>query len=190
VIHGLAEAYVKGEVPTLPRELRKFDAQFESDRAVFATGQMEIESEWGFTPDWEPCSWFDAWLRVKCDQVVHLETGECRIVDHKTGKSFGNEVPHLQQAQLYALAAFMRYPALNHIETEMRYLDEGKVTRKLWSRDRDCVRLLQQYTKRVNHMMIDQRYQANPTRMACRFCRYGSTTGSSACAHAIPWDSL
>lgn len=188
VIHRLCEEFVKGEIEELPRELRKFEEQFLEDRDSFFQGVMEVEQEWGFDADWETCSWFEAWLRVKCDQVHHLAEHELRVTDHKTGKSFGNEVPHLQQAQLYALAAFMRYPKVEAIETEMRYLDEGKRKLKLWSRDKDCVRLLAQYTKRQLPYQVDTVFKPNPNRMNCRFCRYGVTNGSSACAHAVPWE--
>ena len=188
VVHRLCEEFVKGGIDELPRELRKFEEQFWEDRDAFIAGTMEVEQEWGFDQDWEQCSWYEAWLRVKCDQVHHLAEHELRITDHKTGKKFGNEVPHLQQAQLYALSAFMRYPKVESIETEMRYLDEGKRTLKLWSRDKDCARLLAQYTKRVGFYQVDSILKPNPNRMNCKYCRYGVTNGSSACAHAIPWE--
>lgn len=184
-VHRLCEEYVKGEIDELPRDLRKFEEQFVSDRECYLTGAMELEQEWGYDQDWQQASWFEAWLRVKCDQVVHLSDTELRIVDYKTGKRFGNEVPHLQQAQLYALAAFMRYPNIESIETEMRYLDHGEVTRKLWSRAKDCVRLLEQYTKRVRWMQIDNVFKPNPNKMNCRWCKYGISNGSNACGHAV-----
>lgn len=188
-IHALAERFVRGELDRLPAELRRFEQEFEDERQMWVAGTIEVESEWGFTPDWEPVGWFDAWLRVKCDQVQHLENS-LSIVDHKTGKSFGNEVPHLQQAQLYALAGFMRYPEINVIETVMRYLDEGKSTRKLWSRDKDCIRLLNQYRKRVSYLMDDRILKPKANRMNCRFCRYSTNdTGSGACAFAVPWET-
>lgn len=188
IIHRLAEQYVKGEIDELPRELRKFETQFEEDRNAFFEGKLEVESEWGFDPDWNQCSWFDAWLRVKCDQVHHYDAISLCITDHKTGKRFGNEVPHLQQAQLYALAAFMRYPKVDHIQTVMRYLDHGEVTCRLWDRDKDCVRLMQQYEKRVRWLQMDTVFKPNPNRMNCRFCRYGISNGSGACGSAIPWE--
>jgi hypothetical protein len=188
IIHRLCEEFVKGEIEEVPRELRKFEEQFWEDRDSFFEGKMEVEQEWGFTQDWEQCNWFEAWLRVKCDQVLHLAEHELRITDHKSGKKFGNEVPHLQQAQLYALSAFMRYPKVEAIETEMRYLDEGKRTLKLWSRDKDCVRLLAQYNKRVGFFQVDTILKPNANRMNCKYCRYGVTNGSSACAHAVPWE--
>lgn len=188
IIHRMAEQYVKGEIDSLPRELRKFEEQFEEDRASYTEGKLEVESEWGFDPDWEQTNWFDAWLRVKCDQVLHISPSETRVTDHKTGKRFGNEVPHLQQAQLYALATFVKYPDVNYIETEMRYLDLGEQTKKLWSRDKDCVRLMGQYMKRVGWMQRDTVFKANPNRMNCRWCRYGTSNGSGACGSAITWE--
>lgn len=188
IIHRLAEQYVKGEIEELPRELRKFEEQFEEDRNAFFEGKLEVESEWGFNTDWNDCSWFEAWLRVKCDQVLHISDTEARVTDHKTGKRFGNEVPHLQQAQLYALATFMRYPTVDHIETEMRYLDLGEQTKKLWSRDKDAVRLMQQYSKRASWLQNDRLFKANPNKMNCRWCRYGTSNGSGACGFAITWE--
>lgn len=184
----MAEQYVKGEIEELPRELRKFETQFEEDRNAFFEGKLEVESEWGFDIEWEPCNWYDAWLRVKCDQVLHISDTEARVTDHKTGKRFGNEVPHLQQAQLYALATFMRCPSVDYIETEMRYLDHGEVTKRLWSRDKDCVRLMEQYIKRARWLQLDRVFKPNPNRMNCRFCRYGISNGSGACGSAIAWE--
>ena len=188
IIHRLAEQYVKGEIEELPRELRKFETQFEEDRNAFFEGKLEVESEWGFTYEWEPCSWFEAYCRIKCDQVLHISDSEARVTDHKTGKRFGNEVPHLQQAQLYALATWVKYPMVDHIETEMRYIDLGETTKRLWSRDKDCIRLMDQYIKRVSWMQRDNVFKPNPNRMNCRWCRYGISNGSGACGSAIPWE--
>lgn len=188
IIHRLAEQYVKGEIEELPRELRKFETQFEEDRNAFFEGKLEVESEWGFTYEWEPCSWFDAYCRIKCDQVLHISDSEARVTDHKTGKRWGNEVGHMDQAALYALGTFMRYPKVDAIETEFRYLDVGEQTKRLWSRDKDCIRLMQRYEKRVQWLQMDKTFKPKPTRMACHWCRYSNNeVGSGACGYSVPW---
>ena len=92
-IHGLAEQYVKGELGELPKELQKFASQFEELHKLFADGKVEVEGEWGFTLDWETTGWMEhnTWARVKLDVIVHETETSARVIDHKTGKKFGNE---------------------------------------------------------------------------------------------------
>lgn len=184
-IHLAAEEYVKGIRDTVAKELLKFEEQLNDDRALYTEGLMSCEDEWGFNRDWEICDWSNAWLRVKCDQFVALEADSARVVDWKSGKSFGNEVPHMQQAQLYALAAFLRYPVLQFVQTDFRYVDENKTKRRDFNRSSDFDRLIRNFAQRAGKMMVDDQCRPKPSRVSCKWCRYGSSKGSGACGWAI-----
>ena len=98
-IHKLAEDFVKAEIGELPPELGKFDDQFHELRHLFAEAKVELEGEWGFSIEWEPVGWMvpQTWARIKLDALVHQDETCARVIDFKTGKKFGNEIPHAQQ---------------------------------------------------------------------------------------------
>ena len=49
------------------------------------------------------------------------------VIDFKTGKRWGNEVKHAQQAQLYALGTALRYDEVQKIYTELWYVDQDEL---------------------------------------------------------------
>ena len=192
LVHTAAEQYVKGELSELPRELRKFAEQFEKDRELYAEGKLIVEEPWGFDKDLVPCDWHDdnVWLRMKLDQLVLLDGEKAlRVVDLKTGKRYGNELKHVQQGQLYMIGAFLRYADAALVEVVFRYLDEGKESKRVYTR-RDVDRFLPRWLERARAMTENTMYKAKPNRMVCRFCDYGVTNGSGACPYAVPWDVL
>ena len=189
LVHEAAESFVRGTLSLLPPELHRFKPQFEELKAHFNEGAATVEEEWGFDFDWGVTSYNapDVWLRVKTDAFIRIDDGAAVIIDWKTGKSFQNAVPHMQQAQLYALTAMMKYPDVQAVETRFAYLDEGKTTKKLFTRE-DLPRLLANYERRSTTMFTDVECKPKPNRMNCRFCKYGVTNGSDACGFAIPWE--
>ena len=126
-IHNEAEAFIKGETDKLIPELSKYKNLFAELRAEFNTGVMYIEEEWGYTSKWGVTGYFspDTWLRVKLDAaVMHSET-DATLYDWKSGKKFGNEMKHAQQAMLYAIAAFKRFDTLQHVTIKFVYVDHN-----------------------------------------------------------------
>jgi len=71
-IHQEAEDYVlsKGDFTT---NLRHFKADLTALREHANKGRVTCEEEWGFDRDWKPTDWKRAWLRLKCDAVLHLD---------------------------------------------------------------------------------------------------------------------
>ena len=112
VIHQEAEDYVNGTLGEFPDTLKKFKDNFEELRNGFINAQVELEGDWGFDTEWQAVGWNDknTWARVKLDALVHQDETSARVIDYKTGKKWGNEIAHSQQALLYAIATFMRYP--------------------------------------------------------------------------------
>ena len=103
-IHEQAEHYVAGTLGEMPDTLNKFTKQFEHLRKLYNDSKVELEGEWGFTIEWEACHWMakDVWARIKLDAIVHENDTSARVIDYKTGRQFGNEIAHGQQALTYA----------------------------------------------------------------------------------------
>lgn len=177
-IHQEAEDYVSGLIGDLPKSLKKFDSEFLQLRNLYEAGKVEVEGDWGFTLDWEPCGWMapDVWARVKLDVLVMEDDKSARVIDHKTGKHWGNEVPHSQQALLYAIAAFLRYPSLQYSMTEMWYLDHGKTMKKAYSREQAMIFLPSQYQRAIT-MTTATEFEPSPNKQTCRFCSFKDTQG-------------
>ena len=126
-IHDQAERYVDGTLGEFPDTLSKFTTQFKDLKTMYDDGKVELEGEWGFTIEWEACHWMakNVWARIKLDAIVHEDDTSARVIDYKTGRQFGNEISHGQQALTYAIGSFLRYPDLQHVQTELWYLDHG-----------------------------------------------------------------
>lgn len=176
-IHQQAEDYVNGTLGEFPDTLAKFKTQFEELRELFIEAKVELEGEWGFTLDWEPTGWLvgDTWARIKLDALVNEDETSARVIDYKTGKKWGNEIPHGQQALLYAIATFLRYPHLEHARTELWYLDKGETTIKDFSRS-DALAFLPGIYKRAITMTTAKDFPPKPSESACRWCSYKNPT--------------
>lgn len=185
-IHQEAEDFVNGTIDTLPTNLKKLRTDFEYLKTMYAEGKVELEEDWGFDIDWKTCGYYDKeiWLRVKCDVIVHHDKTQATVIDHKTGKSFGNEVKHMQQGQLYMVAAFMKYPDLESIDVEIYYIDEGKVKKKSYTRAK-MVRHLKQFTERGRKVTTCIDFRAKPNIHTCRFCDFGPNKGTGACPYGV-----
>jgi RecB family exonuclease len=172
-IHKLAEEYVKGELSELPSELKKFKSQYETLRALFIDSKVEVEGDWGFTIDWEPCAWMarDVWARIKLDAIAHETETSARVIDYKTGKMFGNEINHSQQALTYAIGSFFRYPELQHVQTELWYLDHGDTVFQAYTRDEAMV-FMPKLHERAIEMTTATLFPPNPSIYNCRWCFY------------------
>ena len=173
-IHQQAEDYVNGTLGEMPDTLHKFKDEFETLHRLYADAKVELEGEWGFSLDWEAVGWLEprTWARIKLDALVNEDEESARVIDYKTGKKFGNEIGHGQQALLYAIATFMRYPHLNYIQTEMWYLDKGETTIKGYTRDQAMV-FMPGIHQRAIAMTTAERFDPTPSKTACRWCQYG-----------------
>ena len=172
-IHKLAEDYVRGQLPEFPSDLKKFKSQYEELRKLFAATKVEVEGDWGFTIDWEPCAWMapDVWARIKLDAIVHETDTSARVIDYKPGKMFGNEISHSQQALTYAIGSFFRYPKLEHVQTELWYLDHGETTLQAYTRDQAMV-FMPKLHERAIEMTTATTFPPNPSTYNCRWCSY------------------
>ncbi len=173
MIHSLAEEYVKGEIAERPKELDKIGAKIDWLKDRFAEGIVAIEEDWGFDLDWAPAPWVGptTWGRAKLDAFVRLDEVCALVIDHKTGKKFGNEMPHTTQGMIYAIAAFMRYPELEFIQVKFWYIDHGEEMTIEYTRANAMV-LLPRIKARALKLTTCTTFKPKPSATACRFCSY------------------
>tara|TARA_R100000742_G_C4272618_1_gene91874 strand:- start:329 stop:1084 length:756 start_codon:yes stop_codon:yes gene_type:complete len=173
-IHQQAEDYVRGILKEVPDTLKKFQPQFEALREGFNEALVELEGEWGFTIDWEPCGWMapEVWGRVKLDAYVEETKTSARVIDYKTGKQFGNEISHSQQALTYAIASFFMYPQLELLKTELWYLDHGTTMEQVYTRDQ-AMMFLPKLHERAIIMTTATKFPPNPSTYNCKWCSFG-----------------
>lgn len=173
-IHKQAEDYVGGLLAELPDTLKKFTSEFKKLREMFAEAQVELEGDWGFTREWGTTGWLakDVWGRIKLDAFVHESETSARVIDYKTGKAYGNEIAHSQQALVYAIGSFFRYPELQIAKTEIWYLDHGTMLEQVYTRDEAMV-FMPKLHDRAIAMTTATKFPPNPSNYNCKWCSYG-----------------
>ena len=153
---------------------RSYIGKFKDMREGFINATVELEGEWGFTIDWEPCGWMEpgVWARIKLDAYVEESETSARVIDYKTGKQYGNEIAHSQQALTYAIGSFLRYPDLEIARTELWYLDHGTTMEKTYTRDQ-AMMFLPKLQERAINMTTATKFPPNPSTNSCRWCSFG-----------------
>ncbi|RDE25173.1 PD-(D/E)XK nuclease family protein [Motiliproteus coralliicola] len=175
-IHTSIEDYIQGLSAELDPEIKHFHKLIDQLRDLYAEGSVEIEQDWAFNRTWEITGWRDkdCWERTKLDAFIHESETSAWIIDWKTGRKYGNEMKHGQQLQLYAIAAFLRYPDLEFIKAEMRYLDKNEELSATYTKDQ-AMRFLKRWTIRGNTMTTATTFPAKPSRHNCRWCPHKTT---------------
>jgi hypothetical protein len=176
LIHDQCEEFVRGTREKLPdaKKIKWFEERFNQLRELFKEGKVEMEENWGFTVDWVPCTWQEKdilWHRSKLDVMIRHSETSAKLIDHKTGKKFGNSMKHNQQGISYTIDAFMRYPELDYVEYEFWYLDVGDVMAKSLTREQAML-LKVRLEARALEMTTATEYPANPCESSCRWCPY------------------
>lgn len=176
-IHKDAENYVLG-LGTLTPELSKFEADLYAlhQRFIEDPKSVEVEQMWCFDLGWTPVDQFDwdnIWLRVKQDAVVHLAEDAVLCVDHKTGRKDGNEVKHLDQLRLAALAATFKYPQAEVFYVENWYIDQDQMTHFEYTRQ-EVMGMLPDYNARLLAVTEAVEFPPKPSKVNCRYCPYRS----------------
>jgi CRISPR/Cas system-associated exonuclease Cas4 (RecB family) len=142
---------------------------------AYSKGNVILEEQWGMTSDWEPCDFYadDVWWRGMLD-LLELNDNRTHgwVVDHKSGKKYGNEVKHAQQGQLYAFIAFMMYPSLETVTAQMCYLDLGEFSRPLTYTKQQAAKIGARFTERAELMTTDTTFRSKPNKYNCRWCNF------------------
>jgi hypothetical protein len=172
-VHDGCERYVRGDDDYLPIEAEKhFGPQIDLLRVLYAEGKVSVEGEWGLDKKWEPTDYKTAWHRCKLDALLFVSPNEAICIDYKTGRKFGNEVKHGEQMQLYQLNAFMRYPKLDVVHTELWYLDIGEESRLSFTRLQG-LKFKPNFNRRGLVITEATDFKPNPNKFSCRYCMYG-----------------
>lgn len=186
-IHFAAEKFVQGGVELIP-ELQAFAPEMHQLRTMYAQGLVSLEGEWAFDAKWEPVAWrsSNAWMRIKTDVIAFTSLTSAVVIDYKTGKRWGNEVKHAEQAQLYQLGAFIRYPKLKKVRVELWYTDRDELHPMEYRRDQG-LRFAAGIEKRMLRMTEEEDFPPNPNAHTCRFCPYKPTElgGTGHCSVGV-----
>lgn len=173
-VHKAIEDFIQGETDVLCKEAQKFAPRIHALRERYMSAHnIEIEQEWAFDRNWQPTVWSgdDTWTRMKLDVFERDSNTSAKVTDWKTGRKFGNEMKHSQQLQLYAIAAFLRYPELEFVEGEMVYLDKNDTLADRYTRE-EAMTFIDRWTYRGLKMTTATEFPANPG-SACRWCPHG-----------------
>lgn len=199
-VHDNCELFVSGHTDELVPEAEKhFATQIAMLRTLHEEGLVSVEGEWGMDRDWNPTDWKTAWHRCKLDAIVffgqhevagiknrllgsmpsrHHGATHAIVIDYKTGKRFGNEIKHGEQMQLYLLNAFLRYPDLEVVRTELWYLDLGEVATQEMTRSQ-ALRFKANFDRRGHAVTNEKEFKPNPNKFSCRWCMYGEHNGGT-----------
>lgn len=186
-VHQEAEAFVKGE-GIITRDLRKQAERLTELAEEYGKGLVEVEQKWWCNKNWSPVAEEhpDRWHLVICDAFHHISNQHGRVIDYKTGKSFGNEIKHGEQMQLYAIQAFMRYPDLVVVEVELIYLDENHSTLRRYDRTKISA-LISRWEKRAERLVTATHFPPKANKSNCRYCDFGPNNGGTgACPYGVP----
>lgn len=186
-LHEAAEHFITGQRSDLPKPLDKFRPDYEHLREAYGENRVHVEEEWGFDQNLQEASWRapEVWLRVKVDAIEFVDAEAAVLTDLKTGKKYGNEVKHNQQGQLYALAAFLRFPKLESIRVEFWYPDQqGKRTSKYYDR-LAIAKYLTRWIDKGMKMTTTTDFPPKPNAHNCKYCDYGVQSGTGECVYAV-----
>lgn len=191
-IHAQWEAYIRGDTDKLTDAGKKPNhAYADALRQAYADGTASVEDEWTFDHDWTVVTPKTpaVWAVFKLDVFVQESPSSARVVDHKSGKSWGKEITHGEQGMMYAIAALMRDPALQFVSVEFNYVDEGQIINKGSWRREDLDIFLPRLTKRGHAMTSATQFPPTPSIHNCRWCRFKDEVlrddGTPACTWGV-----
>ena len=133
------------------------------------TGRKLVEQKWGFSRNWRETGWMGntTWLRAVCDVVMLYDDDSLEVVDHKTGKVYGDNA---EQVELFALTAFERFgvAAKNGVKTRLIYVDSDQEQEAFYPGD-DMDRIRAKWTLRAEKMLNDRKWLPRAG-CRCKFC--------------------
>lgn len=179
-VHSEIELYIKGE-GQLTHEIKPFVEQLDYARELFVDGVVNVEESWLHGEDWQPCEKKDVWLWAVLDLCIRDEAEKTIVVvDHKTGKAAKKIVEYVQQGQLYAALAALRYKWVQTIYVEFWCIDDKEIRLFEYTRE-EALRFLTYFQNRVNRLYAEKYYPPRPNIMHCSYCPFGKKHGTDVC---------
>lgn len=165
-IHKKAEEFVKGNIKGMPKELSKFNVEFNALKKQNAI----TEEDWWFDRDWNRIphlDWNNVWLMVKADAHVLIDD-ILVLVDYKTGRFYPS---HSKQAELYGVAGACIYDTVEAVEAEFWYLDHAR--NEIFEFEMDNLYSLKDMWSTVAHEMETRKsFEPTPSEEACKWCDF------------------
>jgi hypothetical protein len=171
MIHAKAEHFLKGNIPTVPSELKRFKTEYNALRA----SSPIVEQFWGVSASWQ---FMDrkSWCVMKMDAAVapSKADGSLYIQDLKTGRKYSS---HKKQAALYAAIGYAKFPDIDVVETEFWYSDSGETLPLSFSATR--LKREIEFWKEQGEFVIRPRkkYLPEPSDDSCRYCHLRTDKG-------------
>ena len=167
-VHRALDSYITGRGPLPPEITSDFHKQLYGEMRDF-TGRKLVEQKWGFSRNWRETGWMGntTWLRAVCDVVMLYDDDSLEVVDHKTGKVYGD---NSEQVELFALTAFERFgvAAKNGVKTRLIYVDSDQEQEAFYPGD-DMDRIRAKWTLRAEKMLNDRKWLPRAG-CRCKFC--------------------
>lgn len=178
-VHEQNELFVRDETDKPAPESADFQALIEDLRERFRCGLVMLEHDWCFNEDWEPCSPEERAAIAIVDVAVWIVKDRwLLIIDYKTGRKY--ETKHMDQMQLYALAAFKKWPFLERVTTELWYLDIDEISTSHFTRNH-IPAIQRAFHNRVGKMERNTEFKPAANIYSCRYCPYKD----GICPHAV-----
>jgi hypothetical protein len=198
-VHDAAEAFIKRDIELIPELAANFEPDFRAARARYldAPDLCVVEDNWAVTIDWRNTGWTapDTWGRMKLDLgLISDDEKTIDIIDYKTGKKY--PAKHVRQGQLYAVAAFARYPKLEKATASFWYVDiedptrEKNVLTHSYSRLKATI-LREGFDQSAKELTTATKFPPKTSAYACRFCPYGEgRDGNSFCEYRFSFEQV
>ena len=188
-IHEAAEHFVTRNIELIDA-LEPLREDLETARRIFQDDPARclVEHQWAVDSSWHFVAWEnpDAWLRAVADLLI-FEDDRLRIIDHKTGKKY--PVKHIQQGQLYAVIAALKYPQYEKFTIEFWYPDQGGDKLERTYSKMQCQMFKDDFERRGLEMTTAECFDVKASPYNCKWCPFNKTeAGSGACDFAYDYD--
>lgn len=165
--HAHVEAYIKGEMATLPSELEHYTTLLDNIKKAGGHAELKVAVD----KFWQKTDWENGWLVGILDSAV-FQPKLLHVYDWKTGKLYDD---HEKQADLYAPLAASLSETYEEITIHFVYLDQGKT--KTWTYDQSKVETIRSgLANEIARADADTDMIPMPS-MACRWCPYSKQKG-------------
>ena len=167
-VHKHLEDYLKTGA-ALPDDSVKLQPLCDTFRTSAGDGGFFVEQEYTLNKDLQETGWWDAdaWLRFKLDVLVVRDNGTAIVADWKTGK----RRPDFDQLEMFALAVFSFWPAVNKVTSVFVWTKENAMDKETYKREHidDMWTRLLTRINRVEKSLETEVWPAKPSGL-CRYC--------------------
>jgi CRISPR/Cas system-associated exonuclease Cas4 (RecB family) len=179
-MHATMEHFVDGSLNELPKNLEHFIEPATELRALKASGDAEVllEVDHYLDANWKVAPKEQRWLKWIPDVAVRTPAFSL-VIDHKSGRQYGNELVHYAQGELYCIGEWIINPNLDSYDFEDWYLDQKTIVQHSFTPEH-LEKSRARLDAEVEKMMNDRIHAPRPSKMNCKYCPFNSK-GTGAC---------